>query len=81
MTTSSVAEGITVADLAEFWTAASWLVWIACLVAIFRIVWLGALLYESRKSGNSDGVEGIAAQLVAMCVIASAAGIAGALLS
>ncbi|PYE12038.1 hypothetical protein DFR67_12646 [Williamsia limnetica] len=81
MTTSVVAEGITVADLAEFWTAASWLIWFGCLIAILRIVWLGGLLYEARKSGNSDGIEGIVAQLIALCIMSSAAGIATALLS
>lgn len=81
MMTSVVAEGITVADLAEFWTAASWLVWFACLLAILRIVWLGGLLYEARKSGSSDGIEGIVAQLIGLCVITSATGIANVLLS
>ncbi len=81
MTTKVVAEGITVADLAEFWTAASWLVWFACLIAIMRIVWLGGLLYEARKNGSSDGIEGIVAQLIGLCIITSSAGIAAALLS
>ena len=79
--TRVVAEGITVGDLAEFWTAASWLVWFACLIAILRIVWLGGLLYEARKNGNSDGIEGIVAQLIGLCIILGASGIATALLS
>ncbi|WP_020109706.1 hypothetical protein [Nocardia sp. 348MFTsu5.1] len=79
--TTVIAEGITAGDLKEFWTTVGYLVWFSCVIAIMRIMWLGGLLYEARKSGNTDGVTGIAAQLVALVVVSSSAAIATALLS
>lgn len=78
---SVVAEGITAEDLSEFWTAVSYLVWFSAVIAIMRIMWLGGLLYEARKSGNTDGVAGVAAQLVALILVSASVGIATVLLS
>lgn len=76
-----LAEGITREDLKEFWTAVSYLVWFSCVIAIMRIMWLGGMLYEARKSGNTDGVVGVATQLVVLVVVSSSGAIAAALLS
>ncbi|WP_156972892.1 hypothetical protein [Kitasatospora arboriphila] len=51
------------------------------MIAIMRIMWLGGMLYEARKTGNTDGVTGIATQLVALIIMSSSVGIATALLA
>ncbi len=76
-----IAEGITRDYLKEFWTALNYLLWFGCVIAIMRIMWLGGMLYEARKTGNTDGVTGIATQLVALIIMSSSVGIATALLA
>ncbi|MGJ0121698.1 hypothetical protein ACQ7HM_21055 [Williamsia sp. MIQD14] len=59
-----------------------WVAWLACLLAVARLIWIGGLFYQAKQDGHgADGVENIVANLLATILVGAAGAIAGALLS
>ena len=59
-----------------------WVAWLACLLAVARLIWIGGLFYNAKQNGHGqDGVENIAANLLAAVLVGASGAIAGALLS
>lgn len=67
---------------AYFSQVLGWMAWIACLLAVARLIWIGGLFWQAKRGGHGDvGVDNLAAQLIAVILVGSAGAIAGALLS
>ncbi|WP_299577460.1 hypothetical protein [uncultured Williamsia sp.] len=59
-----------------------WVAWIACLIAVGRLIWLGGLFWQAKRGEHGDmGIETLVAQLAGTVLVGSAGAIAGALLS
>lgn len=59
-----------------------WVAWIACLLAVARLIWIGGLFYQAKQDGHgADGIESLVAQLVGAVLVGASGAIAGALLS
>lgn len=59
-----------------------WCAWLACLLAVARLIWIGGLFWQAKRHEHGDiGVDNLVAQLIAVVMVGSAGAIAGALLS
>ncbi|WP_287014888.1 hypothetical protein [Gordonia sp. (in: high G+C Gram-positive bacteria)] len=59
-----------------------WVAWIACLLAVGRLIWIGALFWQAKRQERGDvGIDNLVGQLIGVVLVASSGAIAGALLS
>lgn len=65
----------------EFNTLLGWLMWLVCLAAVGRLLWIGGHMGYSHNHPHTEPHDSPAVVLIGLIVAASASGIAGALLT